>query len=241
MLRVGDLGKCRLADGSVMTKLDERQLKYAVRTKLREYIDALWVGRAGGADAFLNLYLERLAVAARLMVLLDFWRANIETMREIVRQENHAFPRALLSTDDGRNARAAFNLFARAVSALENYNATAKQFSSGPQSIVGRQLSTVSFVWDYVQLIFDDCGFNVFCPMTISTSSDITRSKDAEFKDKICKLIGQIVRNIDVSEAKIEISFELQNISWLLEDNVASPEAYSFFSQWSGIDYFAPI
>jgi hypothetical protein len=213
-----------------MIALDERQLTFTVRTKLREYIDALWIGRTDAADAFLNLYLERLAVTARLLALLDFWRTNAETMREIVRQENHAFPRAFLSTDAGRNARAAFNNFARAVSALENYKATVQQLSFGPRSIIGRPLSTVSFVWDYVQLVFEDCGFNVFCPMMIGTSSNVTHSEDAEFKNKICKLIGQVVYNIDVSEAKIQISFELQNISWSLKDKLAGPEAYIFFS-----------
>jgi len=208
---------------------DGRQLILAARTKLNEYIDALWIGRADAADPLVSIYLERLAVAARLSTLLGPWSAT-ETVKELVRQENRAFPRGFLSTDSGRAARAAFNLFARDVSALEDYKASHPSLPAF-QSVIDKPLSMVAFVWDYVQLGFNGCGFNVMCPINICTQSDSIRSGDAGFRDRLCGLIGQTVRSIDVSDALIDIRFDRHRVELLLTlaNDAVSGEAFFFF------------
>jgi hypothetical protein len=195
-----------------MTAPDARELIFSARTKLREYIDALWLGRANAADDLVGLYLQRLAVAARLSTLLDFWWTNIEVVKEIIQQENKAFPRDFLSTESGRAARSAFNLFSRSVNSLEEFKAAGHPSPAGPKSLVGKPLSTVTFVWDYVQLGFDDCGFNVFCPIKIKSASEIRCSGDAGFRDRLCEAIGQIVRKVNVSNTCVEIEFDRYSV-----------------------------
>jgi hypothetical protein len=213
-----------------MMAKDERQLVLAARTKLNEYIDALWIGRADAAHPHVSIYLERLAAAARLSALLGSPRA-VETMVEIVRQENKAFPRDLLSTDAGRAARGAFNLFARALSTLESEIVALRPSPIGPESVAGKPLSTVSFVWDYVQLGFNGCGFNVFCPMVVRTPDDNVRSGDTGFRDRLCETIGQVVRGVDISDERVEIRFDRCSIEFLvtLAEGATSPEPFTFF------------
>jgi hypothetical protein len=87
----------------------------------------------------------------------------------------------------------------------------------------------VTFAWDYVQLGFDGCGFNVMCPMSIRTLSNSVRSGDAGFRDRLCELIGQIVRGVEISDTAVEITFDHHHIDLLLADSAASPEALTFF------------
>jgi hypothetical protein len=163
---------------------------------LDQYIEALWDGRSAAAGPLETLYLQRLAAAAHLSALLRPPLAT-NTVKDIVRHENGAFPYAFLSTEHGRAARGAFNLFARAVTSLDDFRAGGGSFAVGPKAIVGEPLSTVTFVWDYVQLGFDGCGFNIMCPMSIRGPSDSVRSGAAGFRDRLCELIP-VLRLIDL-------------------------------------------
>jgi hypothetical protein len=211
-----------------MSTTEGTTLVFAAREKLDQYIEALWNGRSASTGPLETLYLQRLAVAARLSALLRSPR-SAETVKEIVQQENRAFPHVFLATEDGRAARGAFNLFARAARALEDYRAGGGSFPVGPKAIIGEPLSTVTFAWDYVQLGFDGCGFNVMCPMSIRTLSNSVRSGDAGFRDRLCELIGQIVRGVEISDTAVEITFDHHHIDLLLADSAASPEAFTFF------------
>jgi hypothetical protein len=210
-----------------MSATEGTKLAFAVREELDRYIEALWNERSAAAGALETLYLQRLAVAARLSALLRSPRA-VGTVKEIVRGENRAFSYAFLSTEDGRAARGAFNLFARAMAALEDFRAQGGSLPVGPKAIIGEALSTVTFVWDYVQLGFDGRGFNVMCPMIVRTPGDSVRSGEAGFRDRLCELIGQIVRGVEISDTAIEISFDRHHIE-LLGANAAGPEPFTFF------------
>jgi hypothetical protein len=61
---------------------------------------------------------------------------------------------------------------------------------------------------------FDGCGFNVMCPMSIRTLSDSARSGDAGFRDRLCELIGQIVRGVEISDTAVEISSITLTCCW---------------------------
>jgi hypothetical protein len=210
-----------------MIATEGTKLVFTAREKLDQYIEALWIGRSA-AGSLETLYLQRLAAAAHLSTLLRS-PAAANTVKEIVRHENGAFPFAFLSTEHGRAARAAFNLFARAVITLEDFRSGGGSLSVGPKAIVGEPLSMVTFVWDYVQLGFDGCGFNVMCPMSIRTPSDSVRSGAAGFRDRLCELIGQIVLEVEISDTTVEISFDQYRIDLLLADNVGAPEPFTFF------------
>jgi hypothetical protein len=213
-----------------MIATEGAKLLFTAREKLDQYIGALWNGRAAVPAPLETLYLQRLAAAAHLSALLRSPRAT-STVKDIVRHENRAFPYAFLSTEHGRAARAAFNLFARAVTNLDDFRAAGGSFPVGPKAIVGELLSTVTFVWDYVQLGFDGCGFNITCPMSIRGPSDSVRSGAAGFRDRLCELIGQTVRDVEISESAATIGFDQYHIELLLAENAAAPEAFVFFDK----------
>jgi len=210
-----------------MVKSNWKSLSAAAHTKLSEYITALCAGRSETSDELDRLYLERLAAAAQLTTLMS-GISNVDRIREVIRDENRAFPRAFLSTDAGRAARGAFNALARAANALEEFKSKSETRPSGPKLILATKLSSVAFIWDYVQLEFSGRGFNVFCPIELRGTERSIRSEDPGFRDKLCELIGQTVRNIDDSGTFIEIDLDCHAIKFpsRLESSL---ETFTFF------------
>jgi hypothetical protein len=177
------------------------------RSKLLAYIDALWAGRVTASETLRNVYTERLASAAKLASLLRHLGSTTE-IRDLVRAENAGFPRDLLATDAGRQARSAFNLLSREAGALEDYRAPDGSISTGPESITGEQLSSVTFMQDYVKLDFNGQGFQVCCPIVIHTAGQSIRREDVGFRDRICDAIGQFVMSVDIGEAALIVAFD---------------------------------
>jgi len=207
---------------------DDRHLIYTARTKLVEYIDALWAGRTLASAPLQEVYTLRLAAAARLSALLGS-SPNTTSLKSFIREENGEFPRDFLITDDGRAVRAAFNHVARAVAAIESHHTSFGQFPTGPESIVGSQLSGVNFVLDYVQLVFDDSSFSVLCPIVVDTPQGQVQTAESGFRDGICEPIGQIVRSVSVTGAVVTIGFERHRIAMHLSRmGSTSPEALIF-------------
>jgi hypothetical protein len=210
-----------------MAQSDWNGLNMTARTRLSEYISALYIGRSGTSKELDQLYLERLATAAHLVTLLSPL-SNVDRMREIIRQENRAFPKFFLSTDAGRAARGAFNALARAVYALEELKRNAETRPTAPKSILGTTLSAVTFIWDYVQLEFSGRGFNVFCPIELRCADQSLRSEEPGFRDRLCGLIGQRVRDVDDSGAHVEIAFDRDVIKFPSTSEDSS-EGFTFF------------
>ena len=75
----------------------------------------------------------------------------VKDVNELIRLEDHCFPRAMLATDAGREARSAFNSLARSMRALADLEASQGILPSGLESIIGAPLSAVTFVMDCVQ------------------------------------------------------------------------------------------
>jgi len=68
--------------------------------------------------------------------------------------------------------------------------------------LVGEQLSSVTFVQDYLQLHFDGPGMNVTNPLTVESEGQAITSWEPGFRDLICSLISQIVRHAECIEGE---------------------------------------
>ena len=171
---------------------------HEARTKLAEYADRLWAGRETASVPLAGVYAERLAGAAKMASMIQL-RRPLSAVIDLFRDEDHAFSREFLATDDGREARSAFNAAGRALRALEEFMLPSGNLPSGPDVIVGAQLSAVSFVQDYLQIAFDRPGFTVLCPIQIHTShGDTVRSGENGFRDRICAAIGRTVTSLAI-------------------------------------------
>jgi hypothetical protein len=179
----------------------------ATRAKLMAYIDALWAARLAAPDSLKSIYTERLAMAARFSSLLASLRSVAE-LQDLVRRENGAFPRALLEHEPGRQARSAFNLLAREVAALQEFRVADDSIPTGPESLVGEQLSSVEFVIDYVQLHFNGHSFQVFCPVELKGAFGTIGGDGPGFRDALCRAIGRSVRSVTMGERAVRLAFD---------------------------------
>jgi len=208
-------------------RADTWEAVFVARTELAAYIDALWSGRLTATASMKDIFTERLAVAAKLSALLRGLR-SIKDIVTLVRDENGQFPRDVLATDAGRNARAAFNLLARAVAALDEHSAPDGSIPTGPESLVGEQLSSVEFVMDYIQLGFDGQFFQVLCPLHIHVGESIVRPEDDSFRNVLCGIIGQIVHSVDIGDAAVIIRFEHCRIDLLYGSDDSGRETLNY-------------
>lgn len=77
------------------------------------------------------------------------------------------------------------------------------------QELKGQQLSSVTFVQDYLQLWFDGPGINVNNPLTVKANGDEVTSWDTGFRDLLCSLITKKVEGYDFKENEyLNIYFE---------------------------------
>ena len=67
----------------------------------------------------------------------------------------------------------------------------------------GEQLSSVTFVQDYLQLFFDGPGINVMNPLTVESAGRMITSWEPGFRDLLCSpdlgktcLVGELGRAI---------------------------------------------
>jgi len=77
------------------------------------------------------------------------------------------------------------------------------------ERIIGKQLSSVEFVQDYVQLRFDGVCLTAYVWPTVVCSSTTLALSHAGYRDALCGNIGRIVKAAHVEEGKrIQIEFE---------------------------------
>jgi hypothetical protein len=180
---------------------------FKAREKLAQYSDTLWSGREAASGELRHVYTQRLAVAARLATQLwNFY--SVDAVRQLLREEDRAFPRALLATDAGRAARGAFNLLVRAAAALEEHRPRTGAGSSSVEDIIGEDLSAVTFVRDYLQLNFDGPVLTVLCPLVVHWPEGIASSEQPGFRDALCGVIGETVRSVEVGTDIMVVTFD---------------------------------
>lgn len=97
------------------------------------------------------------------------------------------------------------------------------------EQLRGQQLSSVTFVKDYLQLWFDGPGINVTNPLTVMTPVQTITSWSPGFRDLLCEQIAKVVSNVERRSGEaLAISFEdgsAMSISLRAQD-YRSPEAY---------------
>ena len=77
------------------------------------------------------------------------------------------------------------------------------------ERIIGKQLSSVEFVQDYVQLRFDGPTLTVFTWPVLRIATMSVHSRDVGYKDDLCERIGHKVSSASFHEANaINITFD---------------------------------
>jgi len=92
-------------------------------------------------------------------------------------------------------------------------------------------LSQVVFIHDYLQLIFQDEGFNIYNLAEVEQRGVTVRQGEPGFCDAVVALIGQRVATVSRSDAHVlKLSFEggVQLAVRNDEEAVAGPEAFEF-------------
>ncbi len=107
------------------------------------------------------------------------------------------------------------------------------------QQVVGRRLSSVTFVMDYVQLMFDPPpSVNALTPITVRSGGQMAVSGDEPFRNLLCEQIPKTVTDVSLTDGEaLTFSFEDSStisLSLRKEDYGACPEAVNFF----GYDHF---
>jgi hypothetical protein len=98
------------------------------------------------------------------------------------------------------------------------------------RELVGRVLSSVGFVADYVQLGFDGPGMNAFTAPTVARGSESLSLGQPGYRDGLCGQIGHGVESTEVNDRQVSIIFDNQvtiSIS-LRDDDYGGPEALEF-------------
>ena len=97
------------------------------------------------------------------------------------------------------------------------------------QRLVGRELSSVEFVQDYVQLRFEGPSLTAITWPTIRVGQEISEVNSNGYRDKLCGLIRQTVRStLLIVDKEIRIEFDdgtLLLISLAPEDYCAAEAA----------------
>jgi len=89
-------------------------------------------------------------------------------------------------------------------------------------------LSAVSFVLDYLQLVFDGLTFTVLCPLRIQTLCGTIGSNENGFRDRLCKAIGHAVTSLTITDRIVDITFDCGQILIDLAAEVSGPERLLF-------------
>ena len=98
------------------------------------------------------------------------------------------------------------------------------------EKLVGQDLSSVTFVRDYVQFAFDNGGMNAYTAPTVACGSESLSLGQTGYRDSLCRPIGCRVERTWVDDQRVSIIFEsgvVVSIS-LREEDYLGPEALEF-------------
>jgi len=96
--------------------------------------------------------------------------------------------------------------------------------------LVGHELSSVTFVRDYVQLAFDGPSMNAYTTPTVTRGSESLTLGQPGYRDVLCRQIGCRVERTEVGDQRASVVFEngaAVSISLRGED-YRGPEALRF-------------
>ena len=69
--------------------------------------------------------------------------------------------------------------------------------------LVGREMSSVEFVRDYLQLRFDGPTMNVYTPVTVVAGEERATTWDAHVRDLLCAQISKAVSSVSVEASEV--------------------------------------
>jgi hypothetical protein len=98
--------------------------------------------------------------------------------------------------------------------------------------LVGRQLSSVEFVRDYVQLRFDGPCLSVLNPLSLKRYTTVVQSADTGFRDGLCSQIGIEVENVTISDGQLIVNF-VSAVAFLVSlrnEDYTGPEAINYIA-----------
>ena len=99
------------------------------------------------------------------------------------------------------------------------------------RQLIGRSLSSVEFVRDYVQLRFDGPTMTVLTPIEVSVGGRVVKATDQGFKDALCgRISSDVVDTMVEPEACLELRFEDHTVIRVSIDpaDYVAPEAVLF-------------
>jgi hypothetical protein len=103
------------------------------------------------------------------------------------------------------------------------------------QHVVGRRLSAVTFVLDYIQLQFDPPPtINALTPVTVRSGNRRAISGDEDFRNLLCEQIPKTVRSVSLEDGEaLVLSFEdASTISLSLrKQDYVGPEAVNVYGR----------
>ncbi|MFZ0957912.1 MAG: hypothetical protein WAN60_16330 [Candidatus Sulfotelmatobacter sp.] len=98
------------------------------------------------------------------------------------------------------------------------------------EKLVGRALSSVTFVADYIQFAFDGSGLTAYTLPIVSSGSERLGWGQAGYRDLLCKQICCRVQRVEVNDQRVSVLFKegtVISIS-LLDKDYTGPEALQF-------------
>ncbi len=98
------------------------------------------------------------------------------------------------------------------------------------EKLVGQDLSSVTFVRDYVQLAFDGPGLSAYTMPTVTSESESLSLGQPGYRDSLCRQIGCRVERTEADDQRVLIIFEngaAVSIS-LRDDDYRGPGALEF-------------
>ena len=96
------------------------------------------------------------------------------------------------------------------------------------KQLEGEQLSSVTFVQDYIQLHFDGPGINVYMPMHVEAGATTIRSGDNQFRNALCGQIAKVVQTVSFQDSEaLTITFadDTRLSISLRDEDYSGPEA----------------
>jgi hypothetical protein len=81
--------------------------------------------------------------------------------------------------------------------------ATKPTLQEAMTKIVGRQLSSVTFVQDYVQFAFDGSGLTAYTPPIVSIESQCFRWGEAGYRDALCQQVSNQIKKVDIAKHSV--------------------------------------
>lgn len=100
------------------------------------------------------------------------------------------------------------------------------------QKTSSRTLTSVEFVWDYVQIKFDDYVLTAITHPTIGKGGKFYNWQENNYKNILCEIIGNTLDSVSLNDDKLCLFFS--NLSTicisLLPEDYIGPEALEFRS-----------